>query len=159
MSSNRSNEIAAHVNSRLSEPAYLRLLRSVAGLGLLAGAAGSLGFMFHVGRHQPSFVVLALFTGWVLAPFLALFWAHIVAKRWPTATRITLAAVMLVVTLGSLGLYEDVAFGPPRPQPAFRFLWVPLASWLVIALVPIAASLTNSGSGASRYVSGGSTRR
>jgi hypothetical protein len=109
-------------------------------LAVLAGAVGSLGLMFRVGRHQQSFLLLALFTGWVLAPFMALIGGYIVAKRWSVVTRTTLSIVMLVVTLGSLGLYGEVAFGHARPQPAFRFLWVPLASWLLIALVPIAAA-------------------
>lgn len=128
------------MNARVPDVRDAWLIRSGVLIAVVAGAAGSLGLMFRVGRHQNSFLLLALFTGWVLAPFMALIWAHFVARRWTAVARTTLYALMLVITAGSLGLYGDVAFGPPRPQPAFRFLWVPLASWLLLALVLIPMS-------------------
>jgi hypothetical protein len=64
------------------------------------------------------------------------------AKRWSVLTRAALYTVMLVLTLGSLALYGDVAFGPPRAKTALVFIVVPPASWLLIAIVvPIAAYL------------------
>jgi hypothetical protein len=53
-----------------------------------------------------------------------------------------LYSVMLVLTLGSLAIYGDVAFGPPRAKPAFAFLVVPLSSWLLIAIVVAAAKIS-----------------
>ena len=44
--------------------------------------------------------------------------------------------VMLILALGSVAIYADVAFGPPREKPAFVFLVVPLASWLLIGNCP-----------------------
>ena len=44
---------------------------------------------------------------------------------------------------GIFGHLRDVAFGRPRAKPAFVFLVVPLASWLLIAIViPIAARMS-----------------
>ena len=51
---------------------------------------------------------------------------------------------MLVLTLGSLAIYGEVAFGYATAKVGFVFLVVPLASWLLIAIVvPIAASISS----------------
>jgi hypothetical protein len=42
---------------------------------------------------------------------------------------------MLGVTLGSLAIYLNDAFRPPRPQAAFVFVAVLPASWLLMAIV------------------------
>ena len=84
--------------------------------------------MLHVGRRNESHVLLLLFTIWVLSPFVGLALAANVSKRWSALTRATLYGVMLILTLGSLVIYGDVALGPPRPKPAFMFLVVPLGS-------------------------------
>ena len=114
---------------------FAGFLRSAALIAVLAGAVGSYGFMLHVGRHQSSVILIGLFTIWELSPFVALVYAHVVSKRWSALTRTTLYVMMLVLTLGSLAIYGTVALGPPRPQPAFVFIAVPLASWLLIAIV------------------------
>jgi len=126
-------------------PAYgfLSLLRGAALIVALAGAVASFGLMLHVGRGQRSLILIGLFTVWELSPFVALVCAHVVSKHWAGFTRSTLYGVMLVLTLGSLAIYGNVALEPPRPQPAFVFLVVPLASWLLIAIVlPIAALIS-----------------
>ena len=80
---------------------------------------------------------------WVLSPFVALVFASAVSKPWRASTRATLYTVMLVLTLGSLAVYGDVAFGPARATPAFAFLIVPLVSWLLIAIaLPAAAFIS-----------------
>ena len=125
------------------ETAWLGPLRAVATIAVVAGAAGSVGLMLRVGHRNPSRILLVLFWIWVLSPFVALVLADLVSKRWPVLTRAALYSVMLVLTVGSLAIYGDVAFGPPRPKPASIFLLVPLASWLLIALVvPVAAFLS-----------------
>ena len=124
----------------MNSPGFLRPLRIAALIAVVAGAAGSFGLMLHVGRRNNSHVLLVLFTIWDLSPFIALILADIVSKGWPVLTRTSLYSGMLIITLGSLAIYADVAFGPPRPQPAFMFLVVPLASWvLMAAALPIAA--------------------
>ena len=121
----------------------LGLLRAVAIIVAVAGAIGSVGLTLHVGRHNPSRILLSLFVIWVLSPFVALVCASAVSKRWPVLTRATLYSVALVLTLGSLAIYGDVAFGPARATPAFAFLVVPLASWLLIAVaLPVSAFIS-----------------
>jgi peptidoglycan/LPS O-acetylase OafA/YrhL len=135
--------MSSAVSRERREGGFPGLLRGAALLVVLAGAVGALGLMLHAGRHNDSRILLALFAIWDLSPFMALVVAGVVSKRWPVLTRAALYSVMLVLTLGSLAIYGGVALGPPRPKPAFVFLVVPLASWLVIAIVvPIAASLS-----------------
>ena len=122
---------------------FLGPLRTVAMIAVLAGAAGSIGLTLRVGHRNSSWILLVLFGIWVLSPFIALAWANLVSKRWTVLGRTTLYSVMLVLTLGSLAIYGDVAFGPPRAKPASVFLVVPLASWLLIAIVvPTAARIS-----------------
>ena len=119
---------------------FLGLLRAVALIAVVAGALGSVGLMLWVGHRNPSRVLLVLFAIWDLSPFIALVLADVVSKRWSVITRATLYGVMLIVTLGSLALYGDVVLRP-RPQPAFRFLVVPLGSWLLMVIAVPAAAL------------------
>ncbi len=90
--------------------------------------------MFRVGRRNESALLMMVFAFWVLSPFVALAWASRVSKRWSALTRATLHIIILILTSGSLLIYGNVAFGAPRPQPAFMFLVVPFASWLLIAV-------------------------
>ncbi len=125
------------------ERRFLGLLRVAAQIAVLAGAAGSLGLMLHAGRRNDSRILLVLFAIWVLSPFMALVLANVVSKRWSVLTRATLYSLTLVLTLGSLAIYGDVALGPPRAKTAFVFVVVPPASFLLIAIVvPIAALIS-----------------
>ena len=116
---------------------FLGFLRGVALLTVLLSAVGSLRLMLHAGRRQSSLLLIGLFTVWVLSPFAALVYAHMVAKRWQAAAQASIYCLMLILTLGSLACYGYVVLGPPRPQPAFVFLVVPLASWLLIFIVAL----------------------
>jgi|ERR1051325_4227417 hypothetical protein len=125
-----------------SEPGnFLGLLRAAALIAVPAGAAGSVGFMLRVGHRNSSRVLLLLFGIWVLSPFVALVLAHVVSKRWSVLTRAAIYGLMLAITVGSLSIYGAVALGPPRPKPAFVFVLVPRASWLLIAIVVAIAAL------------------
>ena len=110
----------------------MRLLRALALIAILAGAVGSVYFMLRVGHNQKSIVLLVLFFGWDVAPFAALGWA-IVSRRWLPAGQVMVYITALVVAVVSLFVYYRVAYGPPIPQPASRFLMVPVFSWLLIA--------------------------
>jgi hypothetical protein len=107
----------------------------------LFGAGGSLGLMLWVGRRNNSLILLALFAIWVLSPFVALLIANVASKSWATITRATLYSLTLVLTLGSLAVYGNAAFGPPRDKPAAVFLITPIASWLLIAILLAIAML------------------
>src|SRR5437764_448822 len=89
--------------------------------------------MLHVGRRNPSRVLLVLFAMWVLSPFVGLALAASGSQRWLVAARERVHVVMVIVALASLVIYGRVALGPPRPRPAAAFLVVPLASWGLIA--------------------------
>ena len=117
-------------------------LRAAALIAVLAGAAGSLGFLLNAGRRTPRFL-LVIFVFWVLSPFVVLVWAHMVSTRWSAFTRATLYTVMLILTVGSLAIYANDAVRPRRAQAAFVYVLVPPVSWLLIAIaVPTAALIS-----------------
>ena len=97
----------------------------------VAGAGASLLFMYQVGHRNPSFVLILLFTVWVLSPFLALLVSAMVSRGWTGPSRAALYVVMFAVSVLSPLAYGVVALGPPRPRPAFAFMIVPLASWFL----------------------------
>jgi hypothetical protein len=101
---------------------------------VLVGATGSVALMLYAGRRQNSRVLLLLFAVWVLSPFMAPVLTRVVRQRWSVVTRATLNITMVVITLGSLAIYVDVAFGNSRAKIGTVFLIVPLLSWLLIAV-------------------------
>jgi hypothetical protein len=103
--------------------------RPFAMLACMVGGGASLAFMYRVGHRNPSFVLMLLFTVWVLSPFVALLVGAIASAGWAVRSRAALHGVMLAVSFLSPVAYGIVALGPPRPRPAFVFLVVPLASW------------------------------
>lgn len=120
-----------------------RLLRIATQISRLVGAAGSVGLMFWAGRHNDSRLLLVLFTLWVLSPFAVLVLADLLSKHWSVVSRATLHCATLVLTVVSLFIYGDVAFGPPRAKTAFAFVVVPPLSWLLIGVaVTLAAFLS-----------------
>ena len=152
MSTGDPGEPTSEASRRRPDGAFLGLLRGVALIAVVVGAAGSVGLMLRAGH--PPFFLLILFTGWVLSPFVALVLADIASKRWSILTRSTLYGVMLILTLGSLAFYGDIVLMPPGSKPAFVFLVVPFGSWLLLTIaVPIAAfvsrRLSRRGAGAS----------
>jgi hypothetical protein len=102
---------------------------------VVVGALGSLAFMYIVGRHNNSLVLIALFTVWVSSPFVAITWMYVAFHRASAPAQVIFYWTALANSLGSLAIYGDVALGAPRVKPALPFLIVPLASWLVVALV------------------------
>ena len=141
MSINGPSEITAEANRETSDGRFLGVLRAVGLIAVAAGAVGSIGFMLRAGN--PPLFLRVLFAVWVLSPFVALLFAHVVSKRWPVLTRATLYSLMVIVTVGSLAFYGNVVFGPPRPKPASVFLLVPLGSWLLMTIaVSIAAFIS-----------------
>lgn len=101
----------------------------------MVGATGSLVLMFLHGR--PSVVLLILFTGWVLAPFIGLAWADRLSIGWPASSRATLHYLMLLIGVASVAVYGyDVASGYGR---AVLFVATPIAAWvLILVVLPIA---------------------
>ncbi len=127
------------------------VLHAVALPTMVVGAVTSIALMLRAG-HPPVFLRV-LFAIWVLSPFAALFVANMVSKRWSVITRATLDTVMLVLTLISLAIYGYVVANPPMSTPAFVWVVVPVASWLLMTIVvPVAAlvsgTLSRRGDGA-----------
>jgi hypothetical protein len=110
-------------------------LRAVARLALLAGAAGSIALMLRAGARQRSAVLILLFTGWVLSPFiaLALALANMRAARWPPRMRTALSAAMIGVSVLCLTIYSMHAVRGVM-KAGFVYLVVPAAAWLLIAV-------------------------
>ena len=119
----------------LPEDRFAQVLHGAALVAVVAGAGGSLALMLRTGRHQQSRILMLLFAVWVLSPFMAAVLAHIASKRWSLLTREMLSVVMLVLTVGSLMIYGNTAFGHSTRKVGFVFLMVPLASWLLAAIV------------------------
>jgi hypothetical protein len=125
----------------MRDAGFLTVLRRVAVISVLAGAAGSVALMLHAGRRQQSRVLVLLFTIWVVSPFIATLIANSVLKRWPVGARATLHVLMVVLTLGSLVIYGEVAFEYVKAKAGFVFLVVPFGSWLLIAVVIATAAI------------------
>jgi len=87
-------------------------LRTAALIAVLAGATGSVGLLLRATNRNPSHLLVVLLAIWVVSPFVALFWASIVSKRWSVQTRVTLYGVMLVVPLSCLAIYVADAIWP-----------------------------------------------
>jgi hypothetical protein len=122
---------------RISAPTFFRTIALVA---LFIGASGSLRLMFLASQHQKSVLLIILFNGWVLLPFIGLLAAVFKSGSWSAGARDTLYVLILFVTLASLLSYSGIlTFGDVRP--AFKFLMVPLLSWILIAVVLLAARL------------------
>ena len=101
---------------------------------VVVAAVLSTGLMWWVGRRNPSLLLMALFTGWVLAPFVALLVLAAPARVWSERFRRALPSLMVAIAGISVGLYADVVIRPPAATPAFRFLVTPMASWALIAI-------------------------
>lgn len=120
----------------------LNFLRISALIAISIGAVGSLGFMFYAGHSQKSVILIALFTIWVLSPFVGLLIADKISNRWNLRTRLTLYWLMLFLTLGSVICYSG-AFGQLGAKPAFKFLVIPFISWLfIVTVIPIVSRLS-----------------
>ncbi len=109
-------------------------LGTIAVIVALVGAVGSLYFMFSAGRKQNSIILLALFTAWVLSPFVGLFISNKISSRWTVPARASLYWLMIILTIGSLVAYSG-AFNTPETKNAFIFLIFPLISWFLIVIV------------------------
>ena len=109
-------------------------LRVLAFAIAFAGAVGSLYFMFKVGHENNSFILVALFTVWVLSPFVALFIFNKISIRWSVTARAYIYWLMIVLAISSLVAYSG-ALIPPGTKPAFIFLVTPLSSWVLIVIV------------------------
>ena len=141
MNNSDSSERTSKQRMGRSEHGFLRLLRSVAPIAVVVGAVGSLILTLYAGRGSHSHILQTLFALWVLSPFVALVFANMVLKRWSILFGTTLHALILIVSGGSLVIYLNDVLNPPTLKRAFVFVVVPLASWLLIAIVALIVAL------------------
>jgi len=122
-------------------------LRIIASIVLFAGAISSLVLMFYAGHNQKSILLILLFTGWVLSPFIGLFIADMISKHWLPKTRLAIYLLIIFITLASLIFYSG-ALNVSGTKPAFKFLVAPLISWfLILVIVPIKRKRSNISNG------------
>ena len=135
MSFNGSDEITSAPTRGSPDAGFRGPARAIALVATVACAAGSVGLMFRASQHPPR-LLLVLFTIWVLSPFVALFWANIVSKRWSAVNRVTLYCTTFIVTLGSLAIYGRLIDVKPAGSPnAFLWVIVPPSAGVFAAIV------------------------
>ena|SRR5882757_3696830 len=133
----------AGANAGKADSKSVRLFHKVAVLSVMAGAGASVGFTVYTGRNNSSVVLIVLFVGWVLSPYITLLLVNAAGYRWSVIKRLSLHGLMLLITIGSMVLYSGL-WTVPGAKPAFVFLIVPLISWLLMGTaILIAASLPN----------------
>lgn len=118
-------------------------MRRAAIITAIAGGVLSVFLMIHTARYHMPPLLVVLIGMWVLLPYDALTVGSILSTRWPTLLRAALYRLTFVVTLVSLVIYATVAFGPPRPKPAFFFVLLPPLSLVVIAISLFVARKTS----------------
>jgi hypothetical protein len=107
---------------------------------VVAAAVGSLVFMFRMGGRNPSVLLVALFAGWVLSPFVGACVLTMAGKGLSAAGQVSILVVSLIIAAGALALYGG-AIAVVGTRPAFLYLMVPLASWLLLAPLGVGAVL------------------
>jgi len=122
----------------------VKILRVIGLLLTLAGFVLSLHFMFQQGGDNPSFLLKAMFTGWVSLPFILLLLIDMRSGTWTPPARLLLYAIMEGVAILSVVVYSGlVTFENVRP--AFPFLVVPLFSLALIAISYLVARKMTAG--------------
>lgn len=110
-----------------------KVLRTVGYVLLMASVAGSLYYMLESGRNQKSTILILLFIMWVSSPFIGLAIINYVSRTWQVTKQLILVALTVLISVGSLVFYSRL-ISLPNVRPAFIFLVVPLASWIIIAV-------------------------
>ena len=108
---------------------------------IIVGAAGSLALMLYGGRSNTHLLITLLFMVWVLAPFALLALAERRSGSWAPATRVTLRALTVLVTVGSLAIYGYRAAFPPHSTGAFLFVIVPPVAVVLVLVALVIVSL------------------
>jgi len=108
--------------------------RAAALIALVIGTAASLVFEIRGGRRHPSQLLIAGIALWVISPYLLLFIANAISRRWSTKGRLMLYGLTIVVALVPPIFYGDQSLRPAHTSAAFLFIAIPPILWLVIAI-------------------------
>jgi hypothetical protein len=101
---------------------------------LLIGAIGSVLLMLNAGRHTPALLIL-LFVGWVVSPYLALFWVCLFSKLHSFIAPEILYGLPIVISCGSLAAYGVTLFQHRNKPPTGVYLSIPFLSWILIVVI------------------------
>jgi hypothetical protein len=105
---------------------------------LAAGVVGSVGFTLYAGLRVGSpRLLLVLFAGWVVFPFLIFSAGYLLSKRGSAFIRLVYGGSVLAASLASLAAYGTAALGSGRPTTAVFVLVAPLSLLLVAVVVPV----------------------
>jgi hypothetical protein len=110
------------------------ILRTASLAILLMAAVGSVAFVLWAGRNNNSIFLRLLFGLWVFSPFLALLMSHIISKKWAAPVQKTTYILTIGISACALFCYGCIG-NPAGMKPAFKFLIVPLISWIAIAII------------------------
>ncbi len=113
---------------------YYNILKTIVALVALVAAVGSLYFMFNTGRKQNSVILLGLFTGWVLSPYLGFFLLHKIFNRATIPFHNIIYLFIIFFSIVSFIAYSGT-LTMPGTKPAFIFLIVPLIEWFGILTI------------------------
>jgi hypothetical protein len=116
-----------------TESRLVHFFHRIAVLMVLAGGGGSIAFTVYAGRSNNSVVLIVLFIGWVLSPFITLLLVNTLANRRSVTERVCLYSIMIIITLASLLAYSG-QWTPPDAKPAAVFLITPFLSWVFMSV-------------------------
>jgi len=106
---------------------------------LVAGAVTSAGCFLWVARENQSPLLLVLFVGWVLLPFVTLGLADAWARRKALPVQLILRFHAVALTVASLAIYlPQVLWPAPKPRVQL-FVLAPALSTLLVAVVCVGA--------------------
>ena len=100
--------------------------------------------MLSVGRNAPP-VLLVLFTGWILIPFVLVFAAVYWPVRWLTAITATVQIAALIMSIISTSVYGYFAVVAQPKTPTAIFVVVPPISLGVFIAALVAAKVIYKG--------------
>jgi len=119
------------------------MLRRAALAAAAIGGAGSVALLLQSGRRNSELILLvAMFSVWVLSPFLVLFRTILKADRLTDTVQNALYGLTIVLAVASLAIYSRLIDVKPAGSPnTFLFVAVPPVSWFVIAIVMTIAAI------------------
>lgn len=106
---------------------------------MTASAVVALFSMFTIGHRQRSVLLIVLFLGWVLSPYVVLGVLTVRARHWNPSARATVRFAALLISVAALVRYAWVVIRPLTARPASTFLIVPLVSWVAIGVATVVA--------------------
>lgn len=118
----------------------INIWRTVALTVSMIGAIVSLYFLLNAGRNQSSILLIMLFIGWVLTPFIGLFYFNKISIRWTNNSRKAFYWLTIILTTASLIGYSGVLTAP-KTKLTFLFLIIPLISIIAIIITTLSFKL------------------